>query len=194
MLTTALWLGALYRDQRKSFEAEKFLNRAENGFREALGSDNQLTLVVMESLGNLYVLLAKYAPAENIMKAIIEAHDDGSEPVKVLKVHAMSRLAQIYQEINEPSKAKETVALVKRNMHLLRRLHSFSLYEVTIYMIQILASQGQLLEVEQLLLETMEYCKRKEGPNHHWWLRMIFQLGEVYRNQSKVDEAEMMYL
>ncbi|KAK5202400.1 hypothetical protein LTR96_011580 [Exophiala xenobiotica] len=55
------------------------------------------------------------------------------------------------------------------------------------------SDQGKLAEAEKMYLRALQGYEGALGPNHTSTLDTVNNLGNLYKNQGKLDESEQMY-
>ncbi|KAL2829086.1 hypothetical protein BJY01DRAFT_240744 [Aspergillus pseudoustus] len=181
-------LGNIYSDQGKLREAEEMYQRALAGKEKALGLDHTSTLRTVHNLGLLYSNQGKLQEAEEMYQRALA----GTE--KALEAEKMYQRALAGTERALGPDHTSTLDTVN-NLGILYK------------------NQGKLQEAKEMYQRALEGYKKALGPDHTSTLRTqalkgykkalgpdhtstldtVHNIGFLYSNQSKLQEAEEMY-
>ncbi|KAN0070367.1 TPR-like protein [Elaphomyces granulatus] len=206
-LNTVNNLGALYKSQGKLDEAEKMYQRALQGKEKAWGPDHTSTLDTVNNLGTLYADQGKLDEAEKMYQRALQGKEKAWGPGHTSTLGTVNNLGLLYAD---QGKLDEAEKMYQRALQGYEKAwgpgHTSTLNTVNNLGI-LYKSQGKLDEAEKMYERALQGKEKAWGPDHTstldtekaWGpdhtstLDTVNNLGVLYADQGKLDEAEKMY-
>ncbi|KAN0069133.1 HET domain containing protein [Elaphomyces granulatus] len=204
-LDTVNNLGVLYAGQGKLDEAEMMCQRALQGREKAWGPDHTSTLDTVNNLGVLYGYQGKLDEAEMMYQRALQGKEKAWGPDHTSTLDTVNNLGVLYRS---QGKLDEAEKMYQRALQGKEKAwgpdHTSTLK--TVHNLGVLyANQGKLDEVEKMYQRALQGFEKAWGtdhistlpaawgPDHTSTLNTVNNLGGLYANQGKLDEAEKMY-
>ncbi|KAH6981463.1 hypothetical protein EDB80DRAFT_899547 [Ilyonectria destructans] len=173
--------------------------RCSEWMREALSDvgvwyiGDELVMVSLHMLGNLYSDQGKFKEAEEMYERALEGKEKALGLDHTSTLDTVNNLGLLY---NHQGKLKEAEEMYKRALEgrekLLGSRHTSTLNSV--HCLGILYSdQGKFKEAEGMYERALEGYEKALGPHHTSTLSIVSNMGLLYNHQGKLKEAEEIY-
>ena len=194
-LDTVNNLGALYQAEGKLEKAEELYTQALAGKNTLLGPAHVSTLATVSNLGEVYLIQGNLKEAEERFKQAIDGFQlhFGPDTQNSSMLSTVNSLGNLYLAQGKLSEADDMFrhALAGRE-RLFGANHHLTLDTVNNFG-NLYRARGRLDDSEKMYDRALVGYKKAFAPNSHHLsiIRTIFNLGVLYRDQGKVDNARL---
>lgn len=186
-------LGNLYYECGRLQDAEFMQKRALEAYSQNLGSNDEMTLHVMNYLAVVYKAQGKLKEAEKILRKAIKGFRTRGTSAQSALVGSCGNLANIYLDQRKMTEAKLIFQLVVQYWEGVEDTSQVNLYESLLNLSNVLRLERNLVEAENNLQRALHGYKRVLGPDDMKTFICINNLGNVYWDQGRRPDARAMY-
>ena len=185
-------IGSVYVNLELNEEAAPLLEDAFEIRKAALPPDHPHLADSMESVGILKKVLGEYEQARSLIEGAVEIRERVYGPDDPLVAKALRDLGNVYRRLGRLDEAAETLGRAVRIRELESEEDEDLAYAVDGYA-AVLLRQGRLDEAEPMFERALELRRKIHGPRHYQVSLSLHNLGVLYANQRRNEEALSMY-
>ena len=162
-------LGLVLHDQLKLNLAEPMLRRAADGYRSLLGQSHICTLTALSNLALLLECSGQIADAENVLREAATSSRSSLGDSHMYSLVLLGNLGELLAGIGGAGRTEEAESLLRlvaeKRSEILGEGHLDSLSAVH-KLAAFLRKQKRLAEVEEILQNTLNICRKTYGKRH----------------------------
>lgn len=181
----------LYKEQGKFNEAEKDLRQVIELTQKLHGGESVHAAIALNNLAMLYQEVGRYKEAEELMQKTITISASQQNERSRNHERFLTNLAILQQLSGKYDAAEKTYLHVKTlQERFFKDKNNPELAHTLTNLASLYLTQGNLENIEPLLLEALEIYRKKFGNKNASYASAKSHLGNFYRGENDLDKAE----